>query len=186
MLRLFLLLSVVAFWGLNPLNAQNSTSHHGTRSHSAATSSKSAASTQESAAASAAAAAAAAMAQAKAVYQRDCALCHGDNGNGQTDVGKSMNMVMPDWTNPNTLAGKSDSELFDIIRKGKGQMPSEDAGRAKDSEVHGLVAYIRTLSKGHPATPLPGSAAPAPSNAEPAPSESQPAPPPPAQSAPGK
>ena len=134
------------------------------------------------------------MAQAKVLYQRDCALCHGDTGNGQTDVGKSMNMVMPDWTNPNTLAGMQDSELFDIIRKGKGQMPSEDASRAKDAEVHGLVAYIRTLSKGHPATPLPSPApAPAPSNAKPAPTGAQPAPPPasepappPSESAPGK
>jgi len=98
-------------------------------------------------------------AKAKAVYQIDCALCHGDNGNGKTDLATSMELTMDDWTNPATLANKQDWELFQIIRNGKGKMPAEDAGRANDTEVWNMIIYIRSFSKGQPAAPA---AAPAP------------------------
>jgi mono/diheme cytochrome c family protein len=102
-------------------------------------------------------------AKAKMLYGRDCALCHGATGNGKNDMG----FTMDDWTNPNTLAGKVDSDLFASIRSGKGdKMPPEDVGRANDTEVWNLIVYIRTLSKNQPA-PAPV-AAPAPAPAPPA------------------
>jgi cytochrome c5 len=102
-------------------------------------------------------------AKAKMLYGRDCALCHGATGNGKNDMG----FTMDDWTNPNTLAGKLDSDLFASIRSGKGdKMPPEDVGRANDTEVWNLIVYIRTLSKNPPA-PAPV-AAPAPAPAPPA------------------
>ncbi len=91
------------------------------------------------------------MAAAKAVYNRDCALCHGENGNGKTEVASGMGLTMPDWTDPKTLANIPDGELFDIIRVGEGKMPSEDVGRAKDNQVWNLVHYIRGLSNPQPA-----------------------------------
>ena len=94
-------------------------------------------------------------ARAKAIYQLDCSMCHGDNGNGQTDLAKSMQMTLDDWTNPATLAGKTDSELFNIIRNGKDKMPPEDVGRANDTQVWNLIIYIRTFSKGQPSAPAP-------------------------------
>jgi mono/diheme cytochrome c family protein len=93
-------------------------------------------------------------ARAKMLYTRDCALCHGDTGNGKND----MNFALDNWTNSSTLANKPDSDLFTIIRNGKGQMPAEDAGRASDTEVWNLISYIRAL----PRTPLP---TPAPADA---------------------
>ena len=104
-------------------------------------------------------------AHAKMLFARDCALCHGDNGNGKN----TMNLTLDDWTNPNTLAGKSDSELFAIIRNGKGDnMPAEDVGRANDTEVWNLIIYIRSLSKNQPPGPIPPPApAPAPAPAPP-------------------
>ncbi len=102
-----------------------------------------------------------AMAQAKKVYAIDCALCHGNNGDGKTDVAKDMQLTLDDWTDPKTLSGKTDQELFDIIRKGKDKMPPEGAARAKDDEVKNLIAYIRSLSKQQPAAPAEPAAAPA-------------------------
>ncbi|HTB97211.1 MAG TPA: cytochrome c [Terracidiphilus sp.] len=90
--------------------------------------------------------------KAKAVYQRDCALCHGDSGNGKTDLGKDMQLTMADWTDSKSLANQTDQQLFSIIRNGKDKMPSEDVGRAKDDEVHALVAYIRSLGKDQPSS----------------------------------
>jgi mono/diheme cytochrome c family protein len=95
------------------------------------------------------------------MYGIDCAICHGENGNGKTDLAKDMSLDLMDWTNPKILAGKSDQELFDMIRKGKDKMPAEDAGRAKDNEVWALVTYIRNFSKNQPAAPAPAAPAPA-------------------------
>jgi len=92
-------------------------------------------------------------AKAKSIYQIDCAMCHGDNGNGKTDIATSMGLTLDDWTQPSTLAGKQDSELFSIIRNGKNKMPSESAGRANDTIVWNLIIYIRSLSKPTAAAP---------------------------------
>ena len=106
-------------------------------------------------------------AKAKKLYARDCALCHGDSGDGKTDLAKDMQLTMIDWTDPKTLADRQDQELFKIIRNGKDTMPAEDPGRAKDDEVWNLVVYIRALGKSQPAapaTPATASTAPAPGN----------------------
>jgi len=94
--------------------------------------------------------------QAKNLYARDCALCHGDNGNGKTDLAKDMQLTLLDWTDSKSLANQTDKDLFRAIRVGKDKMPAEEEGRAKDNEVWNLIIYIRGFSKGQPA------AAPAP------------------------
>lgn len=94
---------------------------------------------------------AASQSKAKKLYAIDCAMCHGDNGNGKSDLATSMQLTLTDWTDPKTLAAKSDKELFDLIRKGKDKMPPEDASRAKDEDVWNIVIYIRGLSKGETA-----------------------------------
>jgi len=88
------------------------------------------------------------LAKAKKIYAVDCAVCHGDNGNGKTDLATSMELKLSDWTDPKSLADKSDQDLFDVIRKGKDKMPPEEAGRANDDAVKGLVQYLRSLSAG--------------------------------------
>jgi mono/diheme cytochrome c family protein len=93
-------------------------------------------------------AAADSLAKAKTLYTMDCAMCHGDNGSGQTDLAKSMELTLADFTDPATLSAKSDADLFAIIRNGKDKMPPEDAGRANDAAVHNLITYIRSFSKG--------------------------------------
>jgi mono/diheme cytochrome c family protein len=99
-----------------------------------------------------------ALARSKEIYSVDCALCHGETGDGKTDLAKGMELVLDDWTDPKSLAGKPDEALFNVIRNGKGKMPSEDVGRAKDDEVRNLIVYIRGFASQQPA------AAPAPSN----------------------
>src|SRR5580698_7672094 len=69
----------------------------------------------------------------KKLYSRDCAMCHGDNGHGLTDV--------------KTLADKQDEELFTLIRNGKDKMPPEAEDRAKDDEIRNLIQYVRSFSK---------------------------------------
>ncbi|MGO9337779.1 MAG: c-type cytochrome [Terracidiphilus sp.] len=125
--------------------------------------------------------------KAKKLYGVDCAMCHGDNGNGKTDLATSMQLTLADWTDPKSLSTVQDKQLFDAIRKGKGEkMPAEDSSRAKDDDVWALVSYIRGFSKGQPSAPAPVPAEAAP--AAPAPADAAPptAPPPPAPANPGK
>jgi mono/diheme cytochrome c family protein len=104
--------------------------------------------------------------KAKKVYAMDCALCHGDSGDGKTDLAKDMQLTLIDWTDPKSLGAMQDQDLFKIIRDGKGKMPPEDKGRASDDEIQSLIKYIRTFSKNGPATPA--TPAPAPAAATPA------------------
>ena len=85
-------------------------------------------------------------AKAKGLYSIDCAMCHGDNGNGQTDLTKSMSLNMVDFSDAKVMSAKTDGDLFDIIRNGKDKMPPEASGRANDNMVWNLIHYIRKMS----------------------------------------
>jgi mono/diheme cytochrome c family protein len=85
------------------------------------------------------------LAKAKKLYAIDCAMCHGDNGDGKGDMASDMKNVT-DFTNPEALKNRTDGELFYVIRHGKGEMPPE-GDRAKDDDIWNLVNYIRSLAK---------------------------------------
>jgi mono/diheme cytochrome c family protein len=116
----------------------------------------------------------------KTIYKVDCALCHGDNGDGKTDLATGMGLTLSDFTDPRTLQGKTDDQIFQLIRKGKDKMPPEEESRAKDAEVHSLILYIRNMSKGQPVPADAPASAPAAAPAE------TPAPAPAPSTAPGR
>jgi len=87
-------------------------------------------------------------AKAKQLYGIDCSMCHGDNGNGKTDLATSMGLTLPDFTDPKALDGHLDGEMFNVIRNGKDKMPGEDKARANDTEVWNLILYVRGFAKG--------------------------------------
>jgi mono/diheme cytochrome c family protein len=86
------------------------------------------------------------LAAAKKVFGYDCAMCHGDNGNGKGDLVESMSLKMKDWHDPAVLTGLSDGEIFDLIVKGKDKMVGE-GDRLAPAKVWGLVHYVRTFAK---------------------------------------
>jgi hypothetical protein len=106
-------------------------------------------------------------ARVKELYKIDCALCHNENGDGKTDLAKGMNLTLSDFTDPKTLDGKTDAQLFDLIRKGKDKMPGEDEARAKNEEIKGLIEYIRNFSKNAPASTPASTPAPPPASSAP-------------------
>lgn len=85
------------------------------------------------------------IAQGKKYYGYDCAMCHGNNGDGKGDVAIDEKLKMDDFTNPATLQGKTDGELFYILKNGHDHMPAEPI-RLKSDELWNLINYIRTLS----------------------------------------
>ena len=85
-------------------------------------------------------------ATAKKVYGYDCAMCHGENGNGKGDVVADLKLNLKDYTDPAALKNMTDGEIFYIIKNGRGQMPGE-GDRAKTDVAWNLVILVRSFSK---------------------------------------
>ena len=81
----------------------------------------------------------------KKLYGFDCAMCHGENGDGKGDMASDIKNVT-DFTKPDALKNRTDGELFYVIRRGKGEMPPE-GDRAKNDDIWNMVNYVRSLAK---------------------------------------
>lgn len=86
-------------------------------------------------------------ARAKKIYGYDCALCHGESGDGKGEAAADMKLKMRNYTDPEALKDLTDGELFYVIRHGKGGMPAEEAGRAKDEDVWNMVVLVRSFAR---------------------------------------
>jgi len=86
----------------------------------------------------------------KSLFATQCAMCHGKTGNGKGDLAAVMHVKPPDFTNPKTLAARTDGEIFTIINVGSPSMPAE-AKRLKTKQAWDLVNFLRTLEGKKPA-----------------------------------
>lgn len=86
------------------------------------------------------------IAEGKRLYATECAMCHGDDGSGKTDLAASMQLALKDLREPATTKDRTDGALFYIIHKGMGKMPPEE-GRLKDAQVWQLVNFVRSMVK---------------------------------------
>jgi mono/diheme cytochrome c family protein len=77
------------------------------------------------------------------IYKTNCALCHGENGDGDTPPGKALKAAS--FSSPDVVK-KTDAELLSFTKKGKGQMPPWN-GVLTDDQLMKVIAYIRTLQK---------------------------------------
>jgi mono/diheme cytochrome c family protein len=84
------------------------------------------------------------LAQGKKYYGYDCAMCHGQTGNGKGDVDNGEKL--PDFTNPASLKDKTEGELFCSLKMGKGHMPLERI-RLSPNELWNLINYVHSLAK---------------------------------------
>lgn len=86
-------------------------------------------------------------ARARKIYGYDCALCHGESGDGKGEAAADMKLKMRNFTDPESLKDLTDGELFYIIRHGKGGMPPEEEGRAKDEDLWNMVVLVRSFAR---------------------------------------
>ena len=86
------------------------------------------------------------LALGKKAYKSDCAMCHGQEGEGGGELAVSMNLKLRDYRDPESLKALPDGEIYSIIANGKGQTTGE-AGRMKPAQIWDVVNYIRSLSK---------------------------------------
>ena len=78
-----------------------------------------------------------------AIFKSKCAACHGQDGKGETAMGKKLGI--------RSLASKevqksTDAELLAITKKGKNKMPAYD-GKIPEADLKAVVAHIRSLAQ---------------------------------------
>jgi mono/diheme cytochrome c family protein len=89
---------------------------------------------------------------AKAIYAKECAKCHGDAGAGDGAMGQKLKDKPSDWTKGGGgLKDLDDAKITESIKKGGGSIGKSKAMPAypklSDAEVTSLVAYVKALKK---------------------------------------
>lgn len=80
------------------------------------------------------------------IFADKCVRCHGDNGSGNTVVGKALGAA--DLRSAD-VQKKSDAIFYAQIDKGKGNMPPFGSSLDK-AQINDLIAYVRDLGKKQP------------------------------------
>jgi mono/diheme cytochrome c family protein len=86
------------------------------------------------------------LAEARRFYKYQCAMCHGENGDGKGDLADTMKLKMNDWRDASSLAGRTDGELFYVLTNGRGAMLSQ-GDRIKEDMRWNLINLTRSFSK---------------------------------------
>jgi len=88
-------------------------------------------------------------ADAKAIYEKDCAKCHGADGKGQTKMGQKSGCK--DYTDAKVQAELKDDAAAKAIKEGvkdkEGKVVMKPAEGLSDEDIKGLVAHMRSLKK---------------------------------------
>jgi mono/diheme cytochrome c family protein len=86
---------------------------------------------------------------AKALYESSCAKCHGSDGKGQTKMGQKLGAK--DYTDSKVQEALKDDAAIKAIKEGlkadDGKTLMKPSEGLSDSDVKGLVAYMRTFKK---------------------------------------
>src|SRR5579859_3888463 len=86
------------------------------------------------------------LAEARINYAQNCALCHGNNGSGDTPIGHNLYPKPPDLRLSATQS-QTDGELYAIIQNGirLTGMPAWGEVRDDDRDRWNLVGFIRHM-----------------------------------------
>lgn len=81
----------------------------------------------------------------KAVYARNCVLCHGAQGRGDGPVGKTINPPAADFTSAASKK-KTDAELLATIVTGRPPTAMVGwKGQLSEAEIQDVLAYVKSL-----------------------------------------
>ena len=86
---------------------------------------------------------------AKALYEKDCAKCHGADGKGQTKMGQKLGAK--DYTDAKVQADMKDDVAVKAIKEGLKDKDDKTLMKPveglSDADIKGLVDYMRSFKK---------------------------------------
>ena len=88
-------------------------------------------------------------ADAKALYEKECAKCHGADGKGETKMGKKLGAK--DYSNPKSWEGLTDAAAAKAVKEGfkdkDGKVIMKPTEGVNDADATAIVDYMKTLKK---------------------------------------
>ena len=101
-------------------------------------------------------------ADGKAIYAANCVKCHGNDGKGQTKMGKKLQVR--DFTQPDVWNTFDDDDAFNAVKNGIKKDGEVVMGyKFPDADIKAVIEYMKTM-KVVPAPAAPAPAAPAPAD----------------------
>ena len=89
---------------------------------------------------------AASIAAGQALYQKQCAGCHGDAGKGDGAMGEELNPKPSNLTDAEWKHGPSDGEMFTVIRDGvKSTGMKAFKRKMTTNQLWNVVNYVRSI-----------------------------------------
>jgi len=88
------------------------------------------------------------LAEAKALYDKKCASCHGLDGKGDTRMGRRLGAK--DYTDQKVQAALKDEKMFAAIKDGlevDGKRKMKPEADLSEAQVKALMAYLKTFAK---------------------------------------
>jgi cytochrome c oxidase cbb3-type subunit 3 len=82
------------------------------------------------------------LAAGKTVFAANCAVCHGDNGSGNRDLGA------PNLTDKIWLYGSDEATIIEGITNGRGSVMPAWAGRLDPGTIKALAVFVHSLGGG--------------------------------------
>jgi mono/diheme cytochrome c family protein len=80
------------------------------------------------------------------VYADRCALCHGAEGKGDGAAAAGLNPKPRNHTDGSYMSTRTDEDLLNVIRNGKGGMPAWGAVLS-EAEIQAVLKHVRSLAK---------------------------------------
>ena len=86
-------------------------------------------------------------ADGKAVYEKECAKCHGADGKGDTKMGKKLGAK--DYTSAKVQDALKDADAIKAVKEGfkdkEGKVIMKPAEGMTDDDIKAVVAHMRTF-----------------------------------------
>ncbi len=81
-----------------------------------------------------------------ALYNKNCASCHGKAGMGDGVKARALKTFPGDFSKAD-FQNQTDGEIFFRTKTGRGEMPKYE-GKLSDTDIWNIVNYMRTFKKG--------------------------------------